>query len=237
VIPLRDINPTRTRPVLTYGLIALNTAVFLFQVSLPDAEFELFVRRYGLIPEMITEDVYFGSLITPFTSMFMHGGWLHLILNMWSLWIFGDNVEDELGKPRFVLFYMLTGLGAAAAQVLVQPSSEVPMVGASGAIAGVLAAYLKLFPGARVVTLIPLFFLFFVREIPAVFFIIVWFGLQVISGVDALGGLESDVGGVAIFAHIGGFVAGLLLVSRLRPGRNLTRSGNHRGNVSIPPPR
>jgi membrane associated rhomboid family serine protease len=223
VIPLRDINPTRTMPVLTYGLIVLNTAVFLFQASLPEAEFELFVRRYGLIPEMLTEDVYLGSLITPLTSMFMHGGWLHLILNMWSLYIFGDNVEDVLGKPRFVLFYLVTGFGAAAAQVLVNPESEVPMVGASGAIAGVLGAYLKLFPGARVVTLIPLFpIFFFVREIPAVFFIIVWFGLQVISGVGSLG-IDADVGGVAIFAHIGGFLVGLALVARLRPRPNQTR--------------
>lgn len=223
MIPLRDINPTRTTPVLTYGLIALNTAVFLFQATLPDAEFELFVRRYGLIPEMITEDIYVGSLITPLTSMFMHGGWLHLILNMWSLYIFGDNVEDALGKPRFALFYLVTGFGAAAAQVLVNPSSEVPMVGASGAIAGVLGAYLKLFPGARVVTLIPLFpIFFFVREIPAVFFIIVWFALQLISGASALG-IEADVGGVAIFAHIGGFLVGLVLVSRLRPQPNSTR--------------
>ena len=222
MIPLRDINPTRTTPVLTYGLIALNTAIFLFQATLPDAEFELFVRRYGLIPEMITEDVYVGSLITPLTSMFLHGGWLHLILNMWSLYIFGDNVEDTLGKLRFVLFYLATGFGAAAAQVLVNPSSEVPMVGASGAIAGVLGAYLKLFPGARVVTLIPIFLVFLVREIPAVFFIIVWFALQLISGVSALG-LEDDVGWVAIFAHIGGFLVGLLLVARLRPQPNPTR--------------
>jgi membrane associated rhomboid family serine protease len=223
VIPLRDINPTRTTPVLTYLLIAVNVAVFVYQVTLPTQQAELFVRRYGLVPALLTEGEYVGSYITPFTSMFMHGGWLHLILNMWSLYIFGDNVEDSLGKPRFVLFYLIAGLGAAAAQTLMNPSSAVPMVGASGAIAGILAGYMKLFPGAKIVTLIPLFILVFVREIPAVFFIVIWFALQVLSGLSSLGLEDPELAGIAFFAHIGGFVVGLGLIRPLRPQRNLTR--------------
>jgi membrane associated rhomboid family serine protease len=223
VIPLRDLNPTRTTPVLTWLLIAVNTSVFLYQIMLPQAEADLFVRRYGLIPALLTEGEYIGSYVTPFTSMFMHGGWLHLILNMWSLYIFGDNVEDSLGKLRFTLFYLVAGLGAAAAQTLMNPNSVVPMVGASGAIAGILAGYMKLFPGARIVTLIPLFILVFVREIPAVYFIVIWFALQVLSGLGSLGLDDPDLGGIAFFAHIGGFVVGLGLIRPLRPSRNLTR--------------
>jgi membrane associated rhomboid family serine protease len=140
---------------------------------------------------------------------------------MWSLFIFGDNVEDRLGKGRFLLFYFGSGLGAAAAQVYVDPSSTIPMVGASGAIAGVLAAYLRLFPHARVLTLIPLFFLFITRELPAVLFIAIWFLMQVLSGVGSLSVAGNHAtGGVAFFAHIGGFLMGLILVTVLTPARN-----------------
>jgi membrane associated rhomboid family serine protease len=223
VIPLRDRNPTRTRPLLTWLLIAVNTLVFLYQWSLDDGGFELFVRRYGLVPAWLASGDYSGSFVTPFTSMFMHGGWLHLISNMWSLYVFGDNIEDTLGRFRYFVFYMLAGLGAAFAQVAIDPSSMVPMVGASGAIAGVLGAYMRLFPRARVVTLIPILFFFLVREIPAFWFILIWFGLQVLLGVDSLDPVHAGEGaGVAFFAHIGGFVAGLLLVSRLRRARNPT---------------
>jgi membrane associated rhomboid family serine protease len=222
VIPLRDSNPTRSTPVLTYLIIAINTLVYFYQASLgPEGE-KLFVERFGLIPAMLAEEHYLGSLVTPLTSMFMHGGLMHLLLNMWSLFIFGDNVEDTLGKTRFLVFYIASGLGAAAAQVFVDPSSMVPMVGASGAIAGVLAAYLRLFPHARVLTLIPLFIFFFTRELPAVFFIAFWFLMQVLSGVGSLSMAGNQAsGGVAFFAHIGGFLMGLVLVGALTPQRNV----------------
>lgn len=220
MIPIRDTNPTRTRPVLTYFLIAVNVAVYLFQFTLdPDAE-QRFIERWGLIPVMLAYEHYLDSWITPLTSMFVHGGFLHLAFNMWSLFIFGDNVEDVLGKPRFLAFYLLSGFGAAAAQVLIDPSSAVPMVGASGAIAGVLAAYLRLFPQARVLTVIPLLFFFFTQEIPAFVFILLWFALQLLSGVGMLS-MGGETGGVAIFAHIGGFVIGFLAIRFLLPPRNL----------------
>ncbi len=224
MIPLRDRNPTRTRPVLTWLLIAVNVAMFMHQASLDDAGFELFVRRYGLVPAWLTSGEYSGSYVTPFTSMFMHGGWLHLISNMWSLYIFGDNVEDALGRLRYFMFYMLSGMGAALAQVAIDPDSMVPMVGASGAIAGVLGAYMRLFPHARVVTLIPILFFFLLREIPAVLFIVFWFALQVFMGLGSLAPVQAggSEGGVAFFAHIGGFIAGLMLVNKLRPVRNPT---------------
>jgi membrane associated rhomboid family serine protease len=227
VIPLRDLNPTRSFPALTYLLIAANTLVFLHQVSLGDAAGELFVRRYGMVPAYLAVTHHPGSLITPFTSMFMHGGWLHLIGNMWSLYIFGDNVEDVLGKVRFALFYVLCGLGAALAQILIDPSSTMPMVGASGAIAGVLGAYFKLFPRARVVTLIPVFIFFVTRELPAWFFIILWFALNVLSGVGSLA--DGAQGGIAFFAHIGGFIAGFWLIMLMRKQYNPTRGFAPRG--------
>jgi membrane associated rhomboid family serine protease len=221
VIPLRDLNPTRSRPVLTHLIIAVNVAVFGYQLWLGD-DGETFIRRFGLVPAYLTAG-HAGSAITPLTSMFMHGGFLHIIANMWSLWIFGDNVEDALGKWRFLLFYFACGIGAAAAQLAIGPSSMVPMVGASGAIAGVLAAYLRLFPSARVVVL--LWFIIFVSTptVPAWVFILIWFGFQVLSGLDVLHYGQHAAGGVAVFAHIGGFLAGLLLIRGAVRGRNPTR--------------
>ena len=232
MIPLRDSNPTRSTPVLTYLIIAVNGLVYLYQASLDAESAKLFVERFGLVPAMLAREHYVGSLITPLTSMFMHGGLMHVLLNMWSLFIFGDNVEDTLGKLRFVLFYLVAGLGAAAAQVFVDPSSMIPMVGASGAIAGVLAAYLRLFPHARVLTLIPLFIFFFTRELPAVIFIAFWFVMQVLSGVGSLSVAGNQAtGGVAFFAHIGGFLMGLVLVGALTPTRN-ARGGFRRPEQS-----
>jgi membrane associated rhomboid family serine protease len=216
VIPLRDINPSRSRPVATYLLIAINLAVFAFQLTLGPDELRLFFARFALVPALLQERHY----TTLFTSMFMHGGLLHIALNLWTLVVFGDNVEDRLGKLRYVLFYVASGVFAALAQYMVSRHSHVPMVGASGAIAGVLAAYLRLFPRARVVTLIPVVIFFFVRELPAGFFIMFWFLLQLIAGFGTVAG-ASD-GGVAVFAHIGGFVAGLWLVRALLPRRNPT---------------
>ena len=222
MIPLRDLNPTRTFPWLTYVLIAVNVAVFAYQFSLGPDDSELLIRRFGLIPTYLTVEANFGSLVTPLTSMFMHGGVLHLVMNMWSLFIFGDNVEDALGKPRFLLFYLASGLGAALGQVLIDPSSDIPMVGASGAIAGVLGAYMKLYPRARIVTLVPIFIIFVTRELPAWFFIVFWFALNVLQGFGSLA-VESGHGGIAFFAHIGGFVAGFALIGLLRTRRNPTR--------------
>lgn len=215
---MRDINPARSTPVVTYALIALNVLVFAYEISLDGGAFEAFIRQWGMVPYWLTE-FRLSSVSTVFTSMFLHGGLMHLVSNMWSLYIFGDNVEDVLGRVRYLVFYLVCGVGAAAAQVAIEPSSQVPMVGASGAIAGVMAAYLKMFPRARIVTLIPVFILFFIREIPAVFFIAFWFVLQLLSGLGSLGN-PGAMGGVAFFAHIGGFVAGLYLLARLRPPRN-----------------
>jgi membrane associated rhomboid family serine protease len=209
VIPLRDHNPSRTVPFVTYGLIALNALVFFYQASL-GAGGETFIKQYGLVPYYLTQDIYRDSYVTLFTSMFLHGGFLHIAFNMWSLHIFGDNVEDALGHVRYLVFYLLTGLCAAGAQILVDPASTVPMVGASGAISGVLGAYLRLYPRARIVTLIPVFVLLLMRELPAVLFIVIWFLLQLFGGIGSLG--ITGGGGIAFFAHIGGFLGGLALV-------------------------
>lgn len=210
-------NPTSRTPVVTYALIAANAAVFLYEVSLGPELLEPFVHRFGLIPYEITQGSHFGSFITPLSSLFLHGGWLHVIFNMWTLHIFGDNVEDDMGPVGYTAFYVLCGLGAAIAQTAVFPASEVPMVGASGAIGGVLAAYLRLYPRARVVTLIPVVIIMLVRELPAFWFIVLWFGIQLFSGIGELASIQGDDGGgVAFFAHIGGFVAGFLLLDVFR---------------------
>ena len=164
-----------------------------------------------------------ADFITVFTSMFMHGGWLHLGGNMLYLWIFGDNIEDRLGHLKYVLFYLASGVIATLAHAVFNPGSRIPSVGASGAIAGVLGAYILLFPRARVTTLIPIFMFITVREIPAVFLLGVWFVLQLFTGAATMGGDVADTGGVAYFAHIGGFVAGMALVS-LMGGRRPRRA-------------
>jgi membrane associated rhomboid family serine protease len=214
IVPVRDLLPVRSRPVVTYLLLAANVAAFLFQLTLDEQTGRQLVLRYGVISHFLAEDFHAGSLSTPFTAMFLHGGAFHLLANLWFLHLFGDNVEDALGRVRFLLFYVACGLAAAAAHVFVDPNSTVPMIGASGAIAGVLGAYFRLFPGARVVTFIWVL-LVFVRELPAVFVIGLWFALQLLSGVGSLGYGAQD-SGIAIFAHIGGFVAGLLLLSVFR---------------------
>ncbi len=206
VLPLRDINPTRTAPVVTYLLIAANLAVFVYQfLVLSGPETEAFVLQHGVVPYYLFSG-YGPSLSTPFTSMFMHGGLGHLASNMWFLHVFGDNVEDRLGHARFSAFYLVTGLISVLAHSIVDPSSQVPLVGASGAISGVLGAYIVMFPRARVVTLV---FIFLV-EIPAFFFLLFWFAMQVFSGFGSLA--APTQAGVAFFAHVGGFVAGVAFV-------------------------
>jgi len=221
VIPLRDNIPSYRTPIVTVGLIAANILVYLNQLMLPPQEAVQFVHLYGLIPLEISG----GDLLVPhpvplyatvFTSMFVHGGLFHLGGNMLYLWIFGDNVEDRIGRLKFLVFYLLSGLAAAATQIWTDPASKIPMVGASGAISGVLGAYLFLFPHARVLTLIPLGFFYRLVEVPALIVLGFWIIVQVLNGVGTLG---VQVGGVAWFAHIGGFVAGLGMVVLLSGGR------------------
>ncbi len=207
LLPLRDINPTRRAPVLTYVLIALNLAVYVYQAFLLNPEQNaLLVQRHGVIPYYLLSG-YGPALSTPFTSMFMHGGLMHVAFNMWFLHVFGDNVEDTLGHARYLALYVVTGLVAVLAHALTDPMSQMPLVGASGAISGVLGAYIMLHPHARVVTWA---FIVFVVELPAFVFLIIWFGTQLLSGFSSLGGINPS--GVAFFAHIGGFVAGVLFV-------------------------
>ena len=200
MIPLRDTIPSARFPVVNYTLIALNVLVFLYEASL-GRHVEAFIYTYGLVPR----DFTFPSLVT---SMFVHGGWFHLLGNMLYLHIFGDNVEDRLGHRRYTFFYLLCGMMAGAAQAIVNPESSVPMVGASGAIAGVSGAYFVFFPRSRVVTLVPIFLFLQVVEIPAVFFLLIWLVWQVLSGVAAIGTTRG--GGVAFWAHVGGFIAGMV---------------------------
>jgi membrane associated rhomboid family serine protease len=218
VIPLRDDNPTRTTPFVNYAVIALCSAVFLWEASL-GAHLEAAVMSYGLIPDVLLGD---GRLppelavvppwLTVFTSMFLHGSWMHLLGNMLYLWIFADNVEDRLGHGRFVAFYLLCGVGAALAQALPDPDSPIPMVGASGAISGVLGAYLLMFPRAHVLVLLPLGVLTRIVHLPALLVLGLWFALQLLSEMMAPAG----GGGVAFRAHIGGFVAGMVLLPLFR---------------------
>lgn len=219
MIPLYDINRRQTFPFVTVLLIVANVLVFFFQASLGPVAGERFVFLYGMIPArfeiaLAGGEVTLAQAATPLlTSIFLHGGFMHLLGNMWFLWVFGDNVEDRLGHARYFAFYLLTGIGAGIIHTLFNWGSPIPAVGASGAISGVMGAYAVLFPGSRVVTLIPWFLIFMVR-IPALVMIGYWFVLQFFSGVYALAGPQS--GGVAWWAHIGGFVLGLALVVVLR---------------------
>jgi len=212
VIPIRDENPTRENPVVVWVFIAINVAVFLYQVSLGAAGMQGFVQNWGVVPARLLSGREPLDLLTPVTSMFLHGGWFHIIGNMWFLHVFGDNVEDDLGRGRFVAFYLVCGLAAVVGQVIIDPGSTVPMVGASGAIAGVLAGYVRLHPQARVLTVVPIFIFLQFIYLPAFLFIFIWFGFQLLSGLVSLGQIGQNVGGVAFFAHIGGFVAGYLLI-------------------------
>jgi membrane associated rhomboid family serine protease len=210
MIPLRDVIPSRTTPYVTFLLIGLNTLVFMYQFSLGEA-IEEFILYFGLIPAAF-------SWVAVLTSMFLHGGLLHFGGNMLYLWIFGDNVEDRMGHGRFLVFYLLCGTAAALAQTIVNPDSVVPMVGASGAIAGVMGAYFVLYPRSRIVTLLPLFFFFQIVEVPAIFFLGFWFLLQLLSGVGSMATATGSEGGIAFWAHAAGFLAGLsgVLVFRRR---------------------
>lgn len=208
VIPLRDINPTRRVPYVTYAIIVLNIAMFVYQfVVLTPTQNQEFVQQHGVVPYYLLSG-YGPALSTPLTSMFMHGGLGHLMSNMWFLHVFGDNVEESLGRTRFIVFYFFTGILSVLAHSLIQANNQLPLVGASGAISGVLGAYILLYPRARVVTYVPPFFFF---ELPAFFFILIWFGIQVFSGWYTLSSIETS--GVAFFAHVGGFVSGVAFLA------------------------
>lgn len=208
MIPLRDSVPSSGTPLVTLGIIALNVLVFFHQLTLSDYELHHFVSHYGVIPARL-------QITDLFTAMFLHGGFMHLIGNMWFLWIYGDNVEDVLGRAKYLAFYLACGLAGSLAQIAASPGTTIPNIGASGAIAGVMGAYLLKFPHARVLTLIPLFVFFFTQELPAYIILIYWFVLQFFSGVGTMAESSSATGGIAWFAHIGGFLMGMLLIKVL----------------------
>ena len=207
MIPLRSTERVYSKSVVTGILIAVNVLIFLYQATLDPYQLEAFVEQWGIVPDAIS-----GHLYTLLTSMFLHGGWLHLGGNMLFLWVFGRNVEDLIGGGRFAVFYLLCGLAAAVVQVIASPYSRVPTIGASGAIAGVMGAYLIKFPRARIVTLVPIIVFLTTLEIPAWAMLIWWFVMQLFSGLGSLAQTDYSGGGVAWFAHIGGFLCGMLLV-------------------------
>ncbi len=210
MIPLRDVIPSRTFPFFTISFIVFNTIVFLYEWSLTKPALERVIHTYGVVPIRL-------DILSIFTSMFLHAGWMHFLGNMLFLWIFGDNVEDRLGHVRFVFFYLLCGSAAVFAHVYMNPLSKIPTIGASGAIAGVLGGYFVLYPHSRVLALIPLFIIWEIIEVPAVLFLGMWFLMQFYSiGVEALRTGGQGGGGVAFWAHIAGFLAGMALVLVLR---------------------
>ncbi len=219
MIPLRDENPTRTTPYVTFAIIAVNIIVFIYQLRAIATDNVAAMLAYALVPYEITKsaDLIFPGgpqpvFLTFFTSMFMHANFLHIAMNMLYLWIFGNNIEDVLGHLRFIVFYVICGIAAALGQILLDPYSKIPMIGASGAIAGVLGAYLLLFPAARIISLIIWGFFITTAEVPAVYILFIWFITQLfsLSMMATIGGASK--GGVAYAAHIGGFVAGFLLI-------------------------
>jgi membrane associated rhomboid family serine protease len=231
MIPLRDTVPSSHFPAVTIGLICVNALVFLMEINLSSRGLDEFFHLWGIVPACYASstlptwqvmrlcDGYWLPPIhylTLLSSMFIHGGWMHIIGNMWSLWIFGDNVEDRMGRGGFLLFYLLSGLAAGFVHIITNPDSAVPTVGASGAIAGVMGAYLLLFPHSTVVTLVPIFFFIQMVEIPAVLFLGFWFLSQLFSGTLSLAAAGKQAGGVAWWAHIGGFVVGFLWAGMIR---------------------
>ncbi|MBA2719107.1 MAG: rhomboid family intramembrane serine protease [Chloroflexi bacterium] len=226
MIPLRDANPVSRRPVVTILVIVLCIAVFAYELVIQsgagDAALERLFREYGLVPGELSgafnggrANVLSAEILGVFTSMFLHGGWIHLIGNVLYLWIFGNNVEERLGRLGFLVFYLVGGVAAAATQIAIDPTSGVPVIGASGAIAAVLGAYFVFYPRARVLSLVFLGFFYQLLHVPAVIVLGLWFVLQLVDGFASLG-VESAAGGVALFAHIGGFVAGAVIALILR---------------------
>lgn len=218
MIPLKDNIPRIRFPVVVVAIFAINLIIFLWEMMLPDRALIAVVHVYGAVPARFTNPEWAawagyppGAWTTALTYMFLHGGWLHFILNMWVLWVFADNVEDALGHWRFTAFYLLSGLAALALHVAFNASSDMPVVGASGAIAGVMGAYFRLFPQARVIVLIPIVFIPWIVEVPAVVFLGLWFLVQITSGL-ASAAPSAEGQAVAWWAHAGGFAFGMLLV-------------------------
>jgi membrane associated rhomboid family serine protease len=221
VIPLKDENPTATFPIVTILFIVINISLFAYELSLGGTDIQPFVKRMAVVPHEILHGFAIREYPTLVTSMFLHGGLLHLLFNMLFLWIFGNNIEDALGHISFVIFYLLCGIAASFAHAFFNAASDTPVIGASGAISGILGAYLILYPRARVQ--VALFFIRVVR-VPAWFFLIVWIAFQLIQGLPSLGADAGRAGGVAWLAHIGGFVAGIVLLPlflRRRQARRL----------------
>src|SRR3954464_1458500 len=200
MIPLRDVIPSRTTPYVTIAIIALNALAWFFEISMPREDLSVFLQVWGIVPAAFIPS-------TLITAMFLHGSWSHVIGNMWYLWIFGDNVEDRLGHGRFVVFYLLCGIAAAFGQIVLDLQSTLPMIGASGAIAGVMGAYFVLYPQSRVLTLIPIFF-YDVIEVPAIVLLGFWFLMQLFNA-GAVAATTSTGGGVAFAAHVAGFLVGM----------------------------
>ncbi|HKO04666.1 MAG TPA: rhomboid family intramembrane serine protease [Candidatus Acidoferrales bacterium] len=225
MIPLKDNTPRSSTPVVTVALIIANTLAFLYELTLPERLEQAFFMSYAMVPTRFTHllaahHVAVEAAFLPFlTSMFLHGGWLHLIGNMWFLWVFGDNVEDRLGHFSYLIFYLVCGFGAGLAHVVMNLHSSAPSLGASGAISGVLGAYIVLYPRAKILTLVPLIIFWFTVNLPAYFILGYWFVIQFFSGVSSVG--ARSPGGVAYWAHIGGFLMGVWLV-RIWPQRRRT---------------
>jgi membrane associated rhomboid family serine protease len=214
MIPLRDVIPSQTTPYITVTIILLNAAAWVFELSLPSDLLPVFLQVYGVVPARL-------HAVTLVTSMFLHGSWMHVIGNMWYLWIFGDNVEDRVGHGRFIFFYLLCGIAASIGQILIAPDSRLPTIGASGAIAGVMGAYFVLYPRSRVLTLIPLVIFWEVIEVPAIMLLGFWFLMQLFSAGAIAVTSSTGGGGVAFMAHVAGFLCGVggifLFRQRQRP--------------------
>jgi len=217
MFPLRDQIPSRHAPVVTWAIIAANVAVFAWQLTLPAQGVERLFYLFGIVPARLTNPAWAASVGFPpggaigfLTSMFLHGGLFHVASNMWTMWIFGDNVEDRMGRFRFLVFYLVCGLAAGLLHWWTNPLSPVPTVGASGAIAGVLGAYIRWYPQSKVLTLVPIFIYPLFFDLPAIVYLGFWFVSQLFTGVLSLG-MPSNVGGVAVWAHVGGFIAGMAL--------------------------
>ncbi len=212
MFPLRDSQPSGTLPAVTYLIISINVIVFLFEVSLGDQGLAEFLKNFGLVPLLFFQQFGFYEIFTLFSCMFLHGGWMHLISNMWALFIFGDNIEDKLGHFGFLFFYLACGVSAGLTQVFMSQASAVPTVGASGAIAGVLGGYIICYPTARVLTAIPIFFIIRLIEVPAAVYLGFWFISQAFTGIASIAKEPGEEGGIAWWAHIGGFIAGAVLI-------------------------
>ena len=218
MLPLKDTIRSRSFPAITYLLIAINTVVFFLELTLSGNQLERFLYVYGVVPANLTASNPF-SWISLISHQFLHGGWIHFLSNVWVLFIFGDNVEDRIGSARFLVFYLTGGIIAGVLQVVMAPLSQVPAIGASGAIAAVMGAYFLFYPGARVVTLIPIFIIPWFTELPAVIFLGFWFITQFFSGVLSLTSASGAAGGIAWWAHVGGFIFGLVFGNIFAIGR------------------